>query len=68
MKMTIGLGFSLLFLNSRPSWLDQKECIVLDYSKTSLVAQWIRERHSSEATWLTAKKFKRRFPVLAPTR
>jgi hypothetical protein len=26
-----------------PSWLDQKECIVLDYSKTSLVAQWIRD-------------------------
>ena len=26
-----------------PSWLDQKECIVLDYSKTSTVAQWIRD-------------------------
>jgi len=26
-----------------PSWLDQKECIVLDYSETSLVAQWIRD-------------------------
>jgi hypothetical protein len=26
-----------------PSWLDGKECIVLDYSKTSLVAQWIRD-------------------------
>src|ERR1700676_2866148 len=25
------------------SWMDQKECIVLDYSKTSLVAQWIRD-------------------------
>jgi hypothetical protein len=25
------------------SWLDQKECIVLDYSKTSHVAQWIRD-------------------------
>ncbi|WP_380876139.1 hypothetical protein ACFB49_07450 [Sphingomonas sp. DBB INV C78] len=25
------------------SWLDQKECIVLDYSETSLVAQWIRD-------------------------
>ena len=25
------------------SWLDQKECIVLDYSKTSLVAKWIRD-------------------------
>ena len=26
-----------------PSWYDQKECIVLDYSKTSLVARWIRD-------------------------
>ncbi len=26
-----------------PSWLDQQECIVLDYSKTSLVAHWIRD-------------------------
>ncbi|WP_377155088.1 hypothetical protein ACFJIX_23510 [Roseateles sp. UC29_93] len=26
-----------------PSWLDQKECIVLDYSDTSLLAHWIRD-------------------------
>jgi len=26
-----------------PSWLDNKECIVLDYSETSLVAHWIRD-------------------------
>ena len=26
-----------------PSWLDEKETIVLDYSKTSLVAHWIRD-------------------------
>jgi hypothetical protein len=25
------------------SWLDQKEAIVLDYSKTSLIAHWIRD-------------------------
>jgi hypothetical protein len=25
------------------SWLDQRECIVLDYSQTSIVAQWIRD-------------------------
>src|SRR5689334_12441826 len=24
------------------SWLDGKDCIVLDYAKTSLVAKWIR--------------------------
>ncbi len=26
-----------------PSWLDQKECIVLDYSKSALVTHWIRD-------------------------
>jgi hypothetical protein len=26
-----------------PSWLDGRECIVLDYSETSLVAHWIRD-------------------------
>jgi hypothetical protein len=26
-----------------PSWLDEKECIVLDYSRTSLVAQHVRD-------------------------
>ena len=25
------------------SWFDEKPCIVLDYSKTSLVAKWIRD-------------------------
>jgi hypothetical protein len=25
------------------SWLDGKECIVLDYSKTSMLAHWIRD-------------------------
>ena len=25
------------------SWFDGKECIVLDYSKTSLIAGWIRD-------------------------
>ena len=26
-----------------PSWIDGKECIVLDYSKTSIVAHWVRD-------------------------
>ena len=25
------------------SWFDKKECIVLDYSKTSMVAGWVRD-------------------------
>lgn len=32
-----------------PSWFDQKETIVLDYSKTSLVAHWIRDEIRSVA-------------------
>lgn len=26
-----------------PSWLDGKDCIVLDYSETSVLAQWVRD-------------------------
>ena len=26
-----------------PSWLDEKPCVVLDYSKTSTIAHWIRD-------------------------
>ncbi|HEV3018761.1 MAG TPA: hypothetical protein VGY49_07060 [Burkholderiaceae bacterium] len=26
-----------------PSWMDGKECVVLDYSETSLLAHWIRD-------------------------
>ena len=25
------------------SWLDHKECIVLDYSETSMIASWVRD-------------------------
>ena len=39
------LGFSAILAEvyKGESWLDQKECIVLDYSKTSMVAHWIRD-------------------------
>ncbi len=39
----IGLNAIVAEVYKGPSWLDGKECIVLDYSKTSLVAQWIRD-------------------------
>jgi hypothetical protein len=39
----LGLNAIVAEVYKGPSWLDQKECIVLDYSKTSLVAQWIRD-------------------------
>jgi hypothetical protein len=39
------LGFNAIIATvyKGESWLDQKECIVLDYSKTSLLAHWIRD-------------------------
>jgi len=39
------LGFNAIIAKvyKAPSWLDGKECIVLDYSETSLVARWIRD-------------------------
>ncbi len=39
----LGLNAIVAEVYKGPSWLDQKECIVLDYSKTSLVAGWIRD-------------------------
>ena len=39
------LGFNAIIAEvyKGESWMDHKECIVLDYSKTSMVAQWIRD-------------------------
>lgn len=39
------LGFNAIIAEvyKGESWLDHKECIVLDYSKTSMVAHWIRD-------------------------
>ena len=39
------LGFKAIVARvyKAPSWLDGKECIVLDYSETSLVAQHVRD-------------------------
>jgi hypothetical protein len=45
----LGLNAIVAEIYKAPSWLDQKECIVLDYSKTSLVAKWIRDEIRSIA-------------------
>ena len=41
----LALGFNAILAKvyKGPSWLDKKECIVLDYSETSIVAGWIRD-------------------------
>jgi hypothetical protein len=46
---SLGLNAIVAEVYKAPSWLDQKECIVLDYSKTSLVAKWIRDEIRSIA-------------------
>jgi hypothetical protein len=41
--LLLGLNAIIAKVYKAPSWLDGKECIVLDYSETSLVARWIRD-------------------------
>jgi hypothetical protein len=41
--LPLGLNAIIAKVYKGPSWLDNKECIVLDYSETSLVAEWIRD-------------------------
>jgi hypothetical protein len=41
--LPLGLSAIIARVYKGPSWLDSKECIVLDYSETSLVAHWIRD-------------------------
>lgn len=40
---SFGLAAIVAKVYKAPSWLDGKDCIVLDYSDTSLVAHWIRD-------------------------
>jgi len=43
-KITVfGLDAILARIIREPSWIDGKECIVLDYSQTSVVAHWVRD-------------------------
>lgn len=41
--LPLGLSAIIAKVYKDKSWLDGKECIVLDYSDTSLVAHWIRD-------------------------
>ena len=41
--LPFGLSAIVARLYKEASWLDGKECIVLDYSQTSTVAHWIRD-------------------------
>jgi hypothetical protein len=41
--LPFGLNAIIAKVYKGESWLDGKECIVLDYSETSLLAHWIRD-------------------------
>ena len=41
--LPFGINAIVAKVYKAPSWLDNKECIVLDYSETSLLAHWIRD-------------------------
>jgi len=41
--LPLGLNAIVAKVYKGQSWMDGKECIVLDYSDTSLVARWIRD-------------------------
>jgi hypothetical protein len=41
--LPIGLNAIIAKVYKAPSLFDKKDCVVLDYSETSLVAQWIRD-------------------------
>ena len=41
--LPFGLNAIIAKVYKGPSWMDGKECIVLDYSETSLVAHWVRD-------------------------
>ena len=41
--LPFGLNAIIAKVYKGASWLDGKECIVLDYSDTSVIAQWIRD-------------------------
>ena len=41
--LPFGLNAIIARVYKEKSWLDGKECIVLDYSETSLLAHWIRD-------------------------
>ena len=52
--LPLGLSAIIAKVYRAESWLDGKECIVLDYSETSLVAHWIRDeiREIAPGTYL----------------
>jgi len=41
--LPFGLNAIIAKVYKAASWLDGRECIVLDYSETSIVAHWIRD-------------------------
>jgi hypothetical protein len=56
--LPLGLKAIIARVYKDPSWLDGKECIVLDYSETSLVASHVRDEiRSIEAGFYLGKVY-----------
>ena len=55
--LPFGLNAIIAKVYKGPSWMDQKECIVLDYSETSLLAHWIRDEIRESDRAPTSAKF-----------
>jgi hypothetical protein len=41
--LPMGINAIIAKVYKGPSWLDKKECVVIDYTETSIVAHWIRD-------------------------
>ena len=52
--LPLGLKAIVAKVYKDKSWMDQKECIVLDYSKTSLMAHWIRDEIREVSAGMTS--------------
>ena len=52
--LPFGLNAIIAKVYKGSSWMDKKECIVLDYSETSLLAHWVRDeiREVAPCTYL----------------
>jgi hypothetical protein len=52
--LPFGLNAIIAKVYKGSSWMDERECIVLDYSETSLLAHWVRDeiREVAPCTYL----------------
>jgi hypothetical protein len=63
--LPFGLNAILAEVYKGPSWLDDKECIIVDYSKTSHLARWARDEiRQIQPNFYLGKMYLDKTPVL----